>query len=58
VAPIEHAWFGSRWTESRERFEDTLGIICDALPTGEISSANSTYYDFPTAPCSSFRRAT
>ena len=25
VAPIEHAWFGSRWTESRERFEDTLG---------------------------------
>ena len=23
VAPIEHAWFGSKWTESRERFEDT-----------------------------------
>ena len=31
VAPIEHAWFGSKWTESRERFEDTLGIICNAL---------------------------
>ena len=52
VAPIEHAWFGSSWTESRERFEDALGIICDALATGEISSANSTYYDFPTAPLS------
>ena len=50
VAPIEHAWFGSDWTESRARFEDTLGIICDAFATGEISSGNSTYYDFPTIP--------
>ena len=50
VAPMEHAWFGSDWRESRQRFEDTLGIICDAFATGEISSANSTYYDFPTAP--------
>ena len=50
VAPIEHAWFGSRWTESRERFEDTLGIICNAFATGEISSAGSVYHDFPTAP--------
>ncbi len=52
VAPVEHAWFGSDWRESRQRFEDTLGIICDALATGEISSENSTYYDFPTAPLS------
>ncbi len=52
VAPIEHAWFGSRWTESRERFEDTLGIICNALATGEISSAGSVYHDFPSAPLS------
>jgi alkanesulfonate monooxygenase SsuD/methylene tetrahydromethanopterin reductase-like flavin-dependent oxidoreductase (luciferase family) len=50
VAPIEHAWFGSDWTESRERFEDTLGIICNALTTGEISSEGSTYHDFPTVP--------
>jgi alkanesulfonate monooxygenase SsuD/methylene tetrahydromethanopterin reductase-like flavin-dependent oxidoreductase (luciferase family) len=50
VAPMEHAWFGSTWTESRQRFEDTLGIICNAFATGEISSANSVYYDFPTAP--------
>ena len=50
VAPIEHAWFGSRWTESRERFEDTLGIICHALATGEISSAGSAYHDFPSVP--------
>jgi alkanesulfonate monooxygenase SsuD/methylene tetrahydromethanopterin reductase-like flavin-dependent oxidoreductase (luciferase family) len=50
VAPIEHAWFGSRWTESRERFEDTLGIICNAFATGEISSAGSVYHDFPTVP--------
>jgi alkanesulfonate monooxygenase SsuD/methylene tetrahydromethanopterin reductase-like flavin-dependent oxidoreductase (luciferase family) len=50
VAPIEHAWFGSRWTESKERFEDTLGIICNAFATGEISSAGSAYHDFPTVP--------
>jgi alkanesulfonate monooxygenase SsuD/methylene tetrahydromethanopterin reductase-like flavin-dependent oxidoreductase (luciferase family) len=50
VAPIEHAWFGSRWTESKERFEDTLGIICNAFATGEISSAGSVYHDFPTVP--------
>jgi alkanesulfonate monooxygenase SsuD/methylene tetrahydromethanopterin reductase-like flavin-dependent oxidoreductase (luciferase family) len=52
VAPIEHAWFGSVWTERRQRFEDTLGIICNALASGEISSAGSTYYDFPTMPLS------
>ncbi|HEV7134296.1 MAG TPA: LLM class flavin-dependent oxidoreductase [Gaiellaceae bacterium] len=50
VAPIEHAWFGSTWTEGRERFEDTLGIICDAFATGEISSANSRFHDFPAMP--------
>jgi alkanesulfonate monooxygenase SsuD/methylene tetrahydromethanopterin reductase-like flavin-dependent oxidoreductase (luciferase family) len=50
VAPIEHAWFGSRWTESRERFEDSLGIICRALASGEISSEGSTFWDFPTVP--------
>jgi alkanesulfonate monooxygenase SsuD/methylene tetrahydromethanopterin reductase-like flavin-dependent oxidoreductase (luciferase family) len=50
VAPIEHAWFGSTWTERRERFEDTLGIICRALATGEISSEASRYHDFPTVP--------
>ena len=50
VAPIEHAWFGSDWTERRERFEDTLGIICRALATGEISSEGSAYHDFPTVP--------
>jgi alkanesulfonate monooxygenase SsuD/methylene tetrahydromethanopterin reductase-like flavin-dependent oxidoreductase (luciferase family) len=52
VAPIEHAWFGSDWRESRARFEDTLGIVCDALATGEISSAKSAYHDFPTVPLS------
>jgi alkanesulfonate monooxygenase SsuD/methylene tetrahydromethanopterin reductase-like flavin-dependent oxidoreductase (luciferase family) len=50
VAPIEHAWFGSVWTEGRERFEDTLGIICNALANGEISSEGSRYHDFPTVP--------
>jgi alkanesulfonate monooxygenase SsuD/methylene tetrahydromethanopterin reductase-like flavin-dependent oxidoreductase (luciferase family) len=50
VAPIEHAWFGSRWTESKERFEDSLGIICNAFATGEISSEGSVYHDFPTVP--------
>lgn len=50
VAPIEHAWFGSNWTESRERFEDSLGIICRALASGEISSEGSTYWDFPPVP--------
>jgi alkanesulfonate monooxygenase SsuD/methylene tetrahydromethanopterin reductase-like flavin-dependent oxidoreductase (luciferase family) len=52
VAPMEHAWFGSNWMESRQRFEDTLGIICNAFATGEISSAGSVYHDFPTAPLS------
>lgn len=50
VAPIEHAWFGSTWPESKLRFEDTLGIICNAFATGEISSAGSVYYDFPPVP--------
>jgi alkanesulfonate monooxygenase SsuD/methylene tetrahydromethanopterin reductase-like flavin-dependent oxidoreductase (luciferase family) len=52
VAPIEHAWFGSTWTDSRQRFEDTLGIICRALATGEITSEGSAYHDFPTVPLS------
>jgi alkanesulfonate monooxygenase SsuD/methylene tetrahydromethanopterin reductase-like flavin-dependent oxidoreductase (luciferase family) len=50
VAPIEHYWFGSTWPESRDRFTDIMGIICDAFATGEISSERSTYYDFPTIP--------
>jgi alkanesulfonate monooxygenase SsuD/methylene tetrahydromethanopterin reductase-like flavin-dependent oxidoreductase (luciferase family) len=52
VAPIEHYWFGSNWPESKERFTDVMGIICDALATGEISSENSRFYDFPTIPLS------
>jgi alkanesulfonate monooxygenase SsuD/methylene tetrahydromethanopterin reductase-like flavin-dependent oxidoreductase (luciferase family) len=52
VAPIEHYWFGSDWRESKERFEDVLGIICNALATGEISSESSRFYDFPTIPLS------
>ena len=52
VAPVEHAWFGSEWTDSRERFEDTLGIICNAFASGEISSAGSVYHDFPSVPLS------
>ena len=52
VAPIEHFWFGSTWTESRERFVDVLGIMCNAFATGEISSEGSRYYDFPTIPMS------
>jgi alkanesulfonate monooxygenase SsuD/methylene tetrahydromethanopterin reductase-like flavin-dependent oxidoreductase (luciferase family) len=50
VAPIEHYWYGSNWPESSDRFTDILGIICDALATGEVSSENSRYYDFPTMP--------
>jgi alkanesulfonate monooxygenase SsuD/methylene tetrahydromethanopterin reductase-like flavin-dependent oxidoreductase (luciferase family) len=50
VAPIEHYWFGSQWPNSPDRFTDILGIICNALATGEISSENSIYYDFPTMP--------
>lgn len=50
VAPIEHAWFGSNWQESRERFEDILGIIRRALATGEISSEDSRFWDFPPVP--------
>ena len=50
AAPIEHAWFGSDWRDRKERFEDTLRIICRALATGAISSEGSAYHDFPTAP--------
>ena len=50
VAPIEHYWLGGDWPESRERFVDVIGIMCDAFATGEISSENSKYYDFPTMP--------
>jgi len=52
VAPIEHAWFGSDWTERRERFEDSLRIIRHALANDVISSEGSVYYDFPTMPLS------
>jgi alkanesulfonate monooxygenase SsuD/methylene tetrahydromethanopterin reductase-like flavin-dependent oxidoreductase (luciferase family) len=52
VAPIEHAWFGSSYRDRNERFEDTLRIIWEALATGEISGANSKYYDFPAMPLS------
>lgn len=48
--PAEHAWFGSSWKESRERFEDTLRIIARALKTGEITSEGSKFYDFPPMP--------
>ena len=50
VAPIEHYWFGSEWPNSPDRFTDILGIICQSLATGEISSEQSRYYDFPTMP--------
>jgi alkanesulfonate monooxygenase SsuD/methylene tetrahydromethanopterin reductase-like flavin-dependent oxidoreductase (luciferase family) len=50
VAPIEHAWFGSEWKESRERFEDALAIIHRALRTGEVSSEGSRFWDFPPVP--------
>jgi alkanesulfonate monooxygenase SsuD/methylene tetrahydromethanopterin reductase-like flavin-dependent oxidoreductase (luciferase family) len=52
VAPIEHYWFGSNWPESRDRFVDILGIICEAFATGQISSENSKFYDFQTIPMS------
>jgi alkanesulfonate monooxygenase SsuD/methylene tetrahydromethanopterin reductase-like flavin-dependent oxidoreductase (luciferase family) len=52
VAPIEHYWMGSNWPESKDRFVDTLGIICNAFATGEISSEDSKFYDFPTIPMS------
>lgn len=50
VAPIEHFWFQSDWPTATERFEDVLGIIARALRTGEVSSEESTYYDFRTMP--------
>src|SRR5690242_16408748 len=52
VAPMEHFWFGHTWHESKERFTDVLGIIADALRTGEVSSERSRFYDFPTMPMS------
>jgi alkanesulfonate monooxygenase SsuD/methylene tetrahydromethanopterin reductase-like flavin-dependent oxidoreductase (luciferase family) len=54
VAPIEHYWFGSDWPNSTDRFEDVLGIVARALRTGEISSAESKYYDFRTMPMATF----
>jgi len=52
VAPIEHYWLGGDWPHAAERFVDTLGIMCEAFATGEISSENSKFYDFPTMPMS------
>jgi alkanesulfonate monooxygenase SsuD/methylene tetrahydromethanopterin reductase-like flavin-dependent oxidoreductase (luciferase family) len=52
VAPIEHYWMGSNWPESKDRFVDILGIMCSAFATGEISSEDSKFYDFPTMPMS------
>jgi alkanesulfonate monooxygenase SsuD/methylene tetrahydromethanopterin reductase-like flavin-dependent oxidoreductase (luciferase family) len=52
AVPIEHYWFSRDWWESRDRFTDVLGIVQDALGTGEISSENSEFFDFPTMPMS------
>jgi alkanesulfonate monooxygenase SsuD/methylene tetrahydromethanopterin reductase-like flavin-dependent oxidoreductase (luciferase family) len=52
AVPIEHAWHRSSHRDAKERFVDTLGIIADALRTGEISSEQSRYHDFPTMPMS------
>jgi alkanesulfonate monooxygenase SsuD/methylene tetrahydromethanopterin reductase-like flavin-dependent oxidoreductase (luciferase family) len=52
AVPIEHYWFSRDWWESRDRFTDVLGIIKHALSAGEISSAQSSFYDFPTMPLS------
>jgi alkanesulfonate monooxygenase SsuD/methylene tetrahydromethanopterin reductase-like flavin-dependent oxidoreductase (luciferase family) len=54
VAPIEHFWFNSNWRESRDRFEDVLGIISRALRTGEVSAEGSQFYDFRTMPMATF----
>ena len=48
VAPDRALLVRQQLAESRERFEDALGIICRALATGEISSEGSAFYDFPT----------
>ena len=48
--PIEHYWFSHEWSDARERFADVLGIVAKALETGEISSENSRFFDFPTMP--------
>ena len=48
--PIEHYWFSHEWSEARERFADVLGIVVRALETGQISSENSRFFDFPTMP--------
>ncbi|MBV9195417.1 MAG: LLM class flavin-dependent oxidoreductase [Solirubrobacterales bacterium] len=50
AVPVEHHWFGDRWEGSRERMVDILGIIHRALETGEVSSEDSRYYDFPPMP--------
>jgi len=52
AVPIEHYWFSQDWWESRDRFTDVLGIIKHALSAGEISSDQSSFYDFPTMPLS------
>jgi alkanesulfonate monooxygenase SsuD/methylene tetrahydromethanopterin reductase-like flavin-dependent oxidoreductase (luciferase family) len=52
AVPIEHYWFSKDWWESRDRFTDVLGIIRHALASGDISSENSRFFDFPTMPMS------
>ncbi len=52
VAPVEHYWYGGRWDEANDRFEDALGILVRALRSGEISAEGSKYYDFRTMPMS------
>ena len=50
--PIEHYWYSHEWSESRDRFADTLAIIHRALATGEISSEGSRFYHFRPMPVS------
>jgi alkanesulfonate monooxygenase SsuD/methylene tetrahydromethanopterin reductase-like flavin-dependent oxidoreductase (luciferase family) len=52
AVPIEHYWFSQDWWESRDRFTDVLGIIENALASGELSSESSRFFDFPTMPMS------
>ena len=48
--PIEQHWFSHEWSEARDRFTDVLAIVARALETGEISSEDSRFFDFPTMP--------
>lgn len=47
AAPSEHLFFGHRWQDAQERFEESLTILVRGLRTGKLDTEGCKHYDLP-----------